>query len=55
MHKYIRVTEDSDGWMTDGSCGQGWVEPPGVDDGYFTPNISSDSDVEEDLSYGDGR
>ena len=47
--------------MTDGSCGEGWVEPPDFDDwccresGYFTPNTSSDSDVEEDLSYGDGR
>jgi hypothetical protein len=28
MRKYIQVTEDSDGWMTDGSCGEGWVEPP---------------------------
>jgi hypothetical protein len=49
---------DSDGWMTDGSCGEGWVEPPDCDDmlsGYFTPDLSSDSDVEEDLSYGDGR
>ena len=61
MRKYIRVTgdmADSDGWMTDGSCGEGWVEPPDCDDmlsGYFTPDLSSDSDVEEDLSYGDGR
>ena len=62
--KYIRMTEDmadSDGWITDGSCGEGWVEPPDFDDwccresGYFTPNISNDSDVEEGLSYGDGR
>ena len=61
MHKYIQLTEESDGWMTDGSCGEGWVEPPECEDlrcresGYFTPNISSDSDVEEDMSYEDGR
>ena len=47
--------------MTDGSCGTHWVEPPDFHDlccresGYFTPNISSDSDVEEDMSYEDGR
>jgi hypothetical protein len=60
MHKYIQLTEESDGWMTDGSCGEGWVEPPDFDDwlresGYFTPTISSDSDVEEDMPYEDGR
>ena len=61
MHKYIQLTEESDGWMTDGSCGTHWVEPPDFHDlccresGYFTPNISSDSDVEEDMSYEDGR
>ena len=29
MRKYIKViNDDSDGWMTDGSCGERWVEPP---------------------------
>jgi hypothetical protein len=65
MHKYIQLTEESDcpedGWMTDGSCGTHWVEPLDFHDlccresGYFTPDISSDSDVEEDMSSEDGR
>ena len=58
---YIRLSDESDGWQTDGSCGERWEEPPDCEDlrcresGYFTPNISSDSDVEEDMSYEDGR
>ena len=60
MARMVRVSDESDGWQTDGSCGTHWEEPPDCEDlrcresGYFTPNISSDSDVEEDMSYEDG-